>query len=53
MRPKRLGFYPGLGSSAGGGHGNPLQSRIPMDRGAWRAAVHAVAESRTRLSDWP
>ena len=23
----------------------------PMDRGAWRAAVHGVAESRTRLSD--
>ena len=23
-----------------------------MDREAWRAAVHAVAESQTRLSDW-
>ena len=23
-----------------------------MDREAWRAAVHAVAKSRTRLSDW-
>ena len=23
----------------------------PMDRGAWRAAVHGVAESRTRLGD--
>ena len=23
----------------------------PMDRGAWMAAVHAVAESQTRLSD--
>ena len=22
------------------------------DRGAWRAAVHGVAKSRTRLSDW-
>ena len=22
------------------------------DRGAWRAAVHGVAESQTRLSDW-
>ena len=25
MRRKRLGFYPGSGSSPGGGHGNPLQ----------------------------
>ena len=23
-----------------------------MDRGAWRAAVHGVAESQTRLSDF-
>ena len=23
----------------------------PMDRGAWRATVHGVAKSRTRLSD--
>ena len=33
---------PGLGRSAGGGHGNPLQYsclEIPMDRGAWRAIV--------------
>ena len=25
----------------------------PMDRGAWRVTVHGVAESRTRLSDFP
>ena len=25
---------------------------IPMDRGAWRATVHGVAKSWTRLSDW-
>ena len=25
--------------------------RIPMDRGAWRATVHGVTKSRTRLSD--
>ena len=25
---------------------------LVMDRGAWRAAVHGVAKSRTRLSDW-
>jgi len=23
-----------------------------MDRKAWRAAIHGVAKSRTRLSDW-
>ena len=25
---------------------------LVMDRGAWRAAIHGVAKSRTRLSDW-
>ena len=32
----------------GGGHGNPLQYSClenPMDRGAWWATVHGVAES--------
>ena len=28
-----------------------LAWRIPMDRGAWRAAVHGVAKSQTRISD--
>ena len=35
-----LGSIPGLGRSAGGGHGNPLQCSClenPMDRGAWHA----------------
>ena len=39
-----------LGRSPGGGHGNPpsiLAWRIPMDRGAWWAAVPGVAKSRT------
>ena len=48
-----LGSIPGLGRSPGGGHGNPLQYSClenPMDRGAWRATVHRVAKSRTRLS---
>ena len=37
------------------GDGTPLQySRLknPMDGGAWWAAVHGVAKSRTRLSDF-
>ena len=36
--------------SPGGGLGNPLQYswlENPMDRGAWRATVHGVAESGT------
>ena len=32
-------------------HSNILSWRIPMDRGAWRAAVHGVAKSWTRLSE--
>ena len=48
-----VGLIPGLGRSAGEGNGNPLQYSClgnPMDRGARRAMVHAVAESWTRLS---
>ena len=36
----------------GEGNGSPLQcscQEIPVDRGAWWAAVHRVAQSRTRL----
>ena len=25
---------------------------LVIDREAWRAAIHGVAKSRTRLSDW-
>ena len=42
------GLIPGLRRSPGGGHGNRLQySHLenPMDRGAWQAAVHGIAES--------
>ena len=39
----------------GEGNGNPPQYSClekPMDRGAWRAAVHGVTEGQTRLSDF-
>ena len=39
----------------GEGNGTLLQYSClenPMDRGAWYAAVHGVAKSRTRLSDF-
>ena len=32
-------------------HCSILVWRIPMDRGAWEAAVHGVSKSRTQLSD--
>ena len=44
----------GLERSPGEGNGNLLQySHLEnsMDRGAWRAIVHGVTKSRTRLSD--
>ena len=44
----------GLGRSSGEGNGTPVQYSClgnPMDRGAWRAEVHGVSTSRTRLSD--
>ena len=44
------GSIPGLGRSPGEGNGNPLQYsclKNPMDRGAWWATVHGVAESDT------
>ena len=32
-------------------HSSILAWQIPMDRGAWRAAIHGVAKSWTPLSD--
>ena len=47
---RNRGSVPGSGRSPGGGNGNPLQYSClenSIDRGAWRAAVHGVAKSRT------
>ena len=47
------GSIPGSGRSPGKRHDNPLQYsclKNPMDKGAWRATVHGVRKSRTRLS---
>ena len=49
-----LGLIPELGRSPGGRHGTALQYSClenPMDRGAWRAAVHGVPKSQIRLHD--
>ena len=46
-----LGSIPGSGRSPGGGHGNSLQHSSlenPMDRGAWRVALHGVAKCQTQ-----
>ena len=51
-----LGSVPGLGSSPGGGRGNPLQYSClenPMNRGASWAAVHGPpTESEHTPSGW-
>ena len=50
--PSRVGGAGGR-RSPGAGNGNSLQYsylKNPMDRGAWRATVHGVTKSRTRLS---
>ena len=49
-RCKRHSLIPGWGRLPGGRNGNPLQYSClenPMDRGAWRARIHGVAESET------
>ena len=50
-----VGSIPGKGRSPGGGHGNPLYYSCmenPMERGAWRAMVHRIAESWKRLKQF-
>ena len=44
------GSIPGLGRSPGVGNSKPLQYSYlenPMNRGAWQATVHRIAESDT------
>ena len=53
-KSKEHHFY--LLLESGEGSGTPLQSSClenPMDGGAWWAAIHGVAKSRTRLSNFP
>ena len=48
--PTKRHGVPKSGRPPGGGHGSPLQYSClenPMDRGAWWATVHRVAESDT------
>ena len=49
-----LHIYHILPSQDGEWNGNPLQYSClenPLDRGAWQAMAHGVAESQTRLSE--
>ena len=49
-----LGLIPELGSSPGGGHGNPLKYSClenPHGQKSLVCIVHGVTKSRTRLSD--
>ena len=44
---RNMGPFPESGRSPGGGHGSPLKCSFlenPVDRGAWQASVHRVAE---------
>ena len=46
---------PGSRRSPGGGYDNPLQYSClenPMSRGAWKATVHGITKSQTRLTDF-
>ena len=47
---RAAGSIPGSGRSPGGGNGIPFQCSClenPMDREAWKSAVHRITKSRT------
>ena len=49
------GLTPGSGKCPGEGNGYPLQYSClenPRDGGTWKATVHGVSKSQTRLSDF-
>ena len=51
---KDTGSIPDSGRPPGGGHGNPLQCSClenPVDRGAFRATVHRVAQKQSDLTE--
>ena len=55
LNPHYFFFFGPLLGACGEGNGTPLQYSYlenPMDGGAWKAAVHGVAEGRTRLSNF-
>ena len=55
LRKLKQGLCINLEGWDGEGNGTPLQYSClenPMDGEAWKAAVHGVAEGRTRLSDF-
>ena len=55
LRCRRPRFRPWVGSSPGGGNGNPLQyscQENPMERRVWSATVHRVTKIWIQLSNW-
>ena len=52
----KMNINPSIYTAFGEGNGTPLQYSClenPMDGEVWWAAVHGVAKSQTRLSDFP